>query len=97
MQQQQQISSLSLMVLPTGESRGEEISGDVDDTANSYSQGVTRSPGDTSNGGQEKSKKEKRDLTNALQLYGGLAMRNAHSALADADATLRILIGQLDM
>jgi len=73
------------------------MGGDVDDTANSYSQGLARSPGAIPNGGQEKPKKEKRDLTTALQLYGGLGMRNAHSALADADATLRILIGQLDM
>lgn len=81
----------------SGESRCGEMGGDVDDTANSYSQGLARSPGAIPNGGQEKPKKEKRDLTTALQLYGGLGMRNAHSALADADATLRILIGQLDM
>ena len=64
--------------------------GDVVDTADSCS------PANTSTGGLAKPRREKRDLTRALQLYAGLSMRNAHSALADADATLRILIGQLE-
>ncbi|MCM1152396.1 MAG: 3'-5' exonuclease [Muribaculum sp.] len=41
-------------------------------------------------------KKEPRTLTGALRFYCGKELDNAHSALADTEATLEVLMGQLD-
>jgi DNA polymerase-3 subunit epsilon len=42
-------------------------------------------------------KKEKRDLTWALQFYAGEKHDGAHGAMADVDATLKVLLGQIRM
>ena len=43
------------------------------------------------------SKKEKRDLTNALKFYSGKELVNSHSAIADIEATIDVFKGQLKM
>lgn len=40
--------------------------------------------------------KERRNLTSAYKLYCGKDLVNAHSAMADVDATYEVLLGQLD-
>lgn len=42
-------------------------------------------------------KKEPRTLTGALRFYCGRELENAHSAMSDTQATLDVLLGQLEM
>jgi DNA polymerase-3 subunit epsilon len=40
--------------------------------------------------------REKRDLSAAVRLYAGREMANAHDAMADVEATLEVLVGQVE-
>lgn len=40
--------------------------------------------------------REKRDLSAAVRLYAGREMTDAHDAMADVEATLEVLVGQVD-
>ena len=42
-------------------------------------------------------KKSPMNLSAALKFYCGLELTNAHNAIADVDATLHVLLGQLEM